>query len=128
MSDETGTTSPSAEGLSDTAAGAIAYITWIPAVIFLVMAPYNQRPFVKFHAWQNLLLNAACLVLYVAMVILSFVLVIIHLGLLAIPLYGLLFLALVVAWIMCIVKASQGSAFKLPVISGFASKLSGYSV
>ena len=75
MSDELGTTAPSSDGLSDNAAGAIAYITWIPAVIFLLLSPYNQKPFVKFHAWQNLLLNAACIVLYVATVILSFVLV-----------------------------------------------------
>jgi uncharacterized membrane protein len=34
----------------------------------------------------------------------------------------------VVVWILSIVKASQGSVFKLPVISGFASKQSGYGI
>ncbi len=30
-------------GLSETAAGVVAYITIIPAIIFLVMDPYNRR-------------------------------------------------------------------------------------
>ena len=62
------------------------------------------------------------------MAILGFVLVLIHLGFLAFALYGLLWLAIVVVWILSIVKASQGSVFKLPVISGFASKQSGYGI
>ena len=41
-----------AEGLSDTAAGALAYVTIIPAIIFLVLAPYNTKPFIRFHAFQ----------------------------------------------------------------------------
>ena len=36
------------------------------------------------------------------------------------------FLALLVCWVICIVKASQGSVFKLPLISEFAAKQSGY--
>ena len=43
-----------AEGLSDTAAGALAYITFIPAIIFLVMPPYNTKPFIRFHAFQSI--------------------------------------------------------------------------
>ena len=128
MSDDTGSTATSSEGLSDNAAGAIAYITIIPAIIFLVMAPYNTKPFVKFHAWQNLGLAVGTVCLYIAMAILGFVLVLIHLGFLAFALYGLLWLAIVVVWILSIVKASQGSVFKLPVISGFASKQSGYGI
>ena len=30
-------------GLSDNTAGALAYITIIPAIIFLVMEPYNKN-------------------------------------------------------------------------------------
>ena len=47
------------DGLSDTAAGALAYITIVPAILFLVLAPYNQKPFVKFHAFQCLGLGVA---------------------------------------------------------------------
>lgn len=104
------------EGLSDTAAGALAYVTIIPAIIFLVMAPYNTRPFVKFHSFQSIGLA-------VVWFCLSLVWVVPVLGQIV---GGLGFLALLVCWILSIVKASQGSAFKLPVISEFASKQSGY--
>jgi uncharacterized membrane protein len=129
MSDELGTTAPSAEGLSDNAAGAIAYITIIPAILFLLMAPYNTKPFVKFHAWQNIGLLVGSIVLYIAVLIVSLVLVFIpfvkFLVLLIYPLFGLAMLAV---WILCVVKASQGSFFKLPLVSAFASKQSGYTV
>ncbi len=101
-----------AEGLSDTAAGALAYITFIPAIIFLVVAPYNTKPFIRFHAFQSIGLAivwfCACFVIWV-------------------PFLGwALGLALLVCWVLCILKASQGSVFKLPLISEFAAKQSGY--
>jgi uncharacterized membrane protein len=83
---------------------------------------------VKFHAWQNIGLNVGCICVYIVMAILGFLLVFVHLGFLAFALYGLLWLAIVVVWILSVVKASQGSAFKLPLISNFASKQSGYNV
>ena len=42
------------KGLSDTAASALAYVTFIPALIFLLVAPYNQKPDIRFHAIQEL--------------------------------------------------------------------------
>ena len=105
-------------GLSDTAAGALAYLTIIPAIIFLVMAPYNTRPFVKFHAFQ-------CLGLAVIWFCLGVIGAIPILGWAVLALGSL---ALLVCWILCIVKASQGGALKLPVISEFAAKQSGYVI
>src|SRR3954452_9966484 len=49
---------PSSAGLSDNAAGAIAYVTIIPAIIFLLVEPYNRKRFVRFHAFQCLFLAA----------------------------------------------------------------------
>jgi uncharacterized membrane protein len=104
------------EGLSDTAAGALAYVTIIPAIIFLVMAPYNTKPFVKFHAFQ-------CLGLAVVMICLAFVNIVPILGQIV---YAICGICMLVVWVICIVKASRGSAFKLPIISEFAAKQSGY--
>ena len=101
-----------AEGLSDTAAGALAYVTIIPAIIFLVLAPYNTKPFVKFHCFQSI---GLAIVWFCAWFLIW------------IPFLGwALGLAILVCWLLCIVKASQGSYFKLPVISEFAAKQSGY--
>jgi uncharacterized membrane protein len=103
------------QGLSDTAAGALAYVTIIPAIIFLVMAPYNQRPFIKFNAFQCLFMAATWLVA-------SFVAIIPVIGWLV---SIVVFLTLLVMWVLCIVNASQGKIFKVPVIGDYAAQQAG---
>jgi uncharacterized membrane protein len=104
------------QGLSENSACALAYVTFIPALIFLLVPPYNQSARIRFHAIQELGLSViwACL---------GFILIIPFLGWL---IGGLGFLCLLVMWILCIMKASQGGAFKLPVIGDFAAQQSGY--
>lgn len=108
---------PVDQGLTDTAAGALAYVTIIPAIIFLIMAPYNTRPFVKFHSFQ-------CLGLAIVWFCIGIIGVIPILGWLVLAIGSV---AMLVIWIMSIVKASQGSYLKLPFISEFAAKQSGYT-
>ena len=55
-------------GLSDNAAGAISYITFIPAFVFLFLAPYKESAYVRFHAWQSVLL---CVLAFVMEIILG---------------------------------------------------------
>ena len=105
-------------GLSDSAASALAYVTFIPAIIFLVMAPYNEKPVIKFHAIQEIGIS-------IVLFILSFFLVLPILGLLIYFVGGI---SLLVLWVICIIKASQGSAFKIPFLGNFAAELSGYRI
>jgi uncharacterized membrane protein len=100
-------------GLEDNVAGALAYVTIIPAIIFLVMEPYNKRPFIRFHAFQCLGLAACWLAVSVIMVIPILGWIIGFVGL----------LTLFCCWVLCIVKAYGGVKFKLPVIGNFAEKL-----
>jgi uncharacterized membrane protein len=100
-------------GLSDNAAGAIAYLTIIPAIIFLLLEPYNRRPFVRFHSYQSI---AFCVVALV-----------IHLVLGVIPVLGWIVgafvsLAFFVLWLVTLFKASKGNWFKLPLIGDFAEQ------
>jgi uncharacterized membrane protein len=109
---------PAAEGLSDNAASALAYVTFIPAVIFLLVAPYNQKPIIKFHAIQELGMSVILVGLHFFMFI---------------PILGWLVyivgsLGLLVLWVLCIIKASQGSAFKIPFLGNFAAEQSGYRI
>lgn len=108
---------PQSSGLSDSAAGALAYVTIIPAIVFLLIDPYKDKPFVKFHCFQ-------CLGLAVVGFCLGVIAVIPLLGWI---IYIVGMLALLVAWVLCILKASQGGAFKLPMIGDFAAKQSGYT-
>jgi uncharacterized membrane protein len=110
-------------GLSENAAGAIAYLTIIPAIIFLVIEPYNRIPFVRFHSWQSIGLCVAALVLQVVVSILE---IMVHF----IPGIVLLFslihltigLGLFIVWLLVILKASKGEWYKLPLIGDFAEK------
>jgi uncharacterized membrane protein len=106
-------------GLSDNAAGALAYVTIIPAILFLVMEPYNRNPFIKFHAWQCILFSICCIALWVVNMILAFIPII---GWILMLLIGLGVIAL---WIVCIMKAFNGQRFMLPVIGPFAAKQAG---
>jgi uncharacterized membrane protein len=111
-------------GLSDNAAAAIAYVTIIPAIIFLVLEPYNRKPFVRFHALQCIGLHVAWFLLGIIFGILGAVASMIHLGFFALLLWPILWLGIVVIWIICVINASQGKWFKLPVIGDFALKQS----
>ena len=59
----------SSAGLSENAAAAIAYLTIIPAIIFLVLEPYNKMPLVRFHSWQSI---GLCVAAFVLQVIITF--------------------------------------------------------
>ena len=108
-----GAAAPAASGgLADNVAGALAYVTIIPAIIFLVMEPYNRNKFIRFHAFQCLCIAGVGFVLGVFNII---------------PILGQIVfllgnLGLVIAWIICIVKAYGNEKFKLPVIGDFAEK------
>ncbi len=113
-------------GLSDNAAGAIAYLTIIPAIIFLLVDPYNKNSFVRFHSFQCLFLCAVAIVVDIAFGILlaiaTMVFPMMFLGAFLWPLLMLFWLGVV---ILCIVKASQGVRFQLPLIGPFAAKQAG---
>jgi uncharacterized membrane protein len=102
-------------GLSENAACGLAYITIIPAIIFLVVAPYNTNRNVKFHAWQSIFLGIAAFAIGIIGIIpfLGWIIFI----------FGML--ALFVVWIICVVKAFGGQRFVIPVIGALAEKQAG---
>jgi uncharacterized membrane protein len=99
-------------GLSENSAGALAYVTIIPAIIFLVAAPYNTSPYIKFHAWQSIFLNISFFAIGIIAIIPILGWIIFFLG----------FITLFVCWIICVLKALKGERFKLPVIGNLAEK------
>jgi uncharacterized membrane protein len=106
-------------GLSESAASGLAYVTIIPAIVFLVVAPYNQNSTIRFHAWQSVFLGIACVILWPINMVLAFI-----------PILGWLIalalgLTILVVWILCIVKAFGGQKFIVPVIGPLAAKQAG---
>jgi len=111
-------------GLSDNSAAALAYVTIIPAIIFLLIEPYSKIRLVRFHSVQCLGLGAAAFVLHFAISILGSALHILpFVGVLLTLMLQLgLSIVIFIAWLMCIIKASKGEWFKLPIIGDFALK------
>lgn len=104
---------PASSGaLADNVASGLAYITIIPAIVFLLVDPYKNNKTVKFHAFQ-------CLGLAVTMFACGIVMIIPILGWIV----GILgYLACGVMWLICIIKAFSGGRFKVPFIGDFAEK------
>ena len=106
-------------GMSDNVAGMLAYVTIIPAIIFLVMEPYNKNRFVRFHAFQCLFFTVAWFVLWIALNIVAHIPI---LGWLTILIWPLVGLAGLIIWIILLLKANGGQMYKLPVIGDMAEK------
>ncbi|GGA78823.1 membrane protein [Edaphobacter acidisoli] len=107
----TGATPTAQGGLSQNAAAAVAYLTIIPAIIFLVIEPYNRMPFVRFHSMQSLGLGIAWIVIMMALSVIPVI------GWIILPFAGLAFLAV---WAFTILQAYKGAWFKLPFIGNIA--------
>jgi uncharacterized membrane protein len=111
---------PAAGGLTDNVAGMLAYITIIPAIIFLVMEPYNKKPFVRFHAFQCLFLAVASFALGIVLMIVGMVPVV---GWIVTLVLGpIIWILVLIVVIVCLLKAYQGQMWKLPVIGDMAEK------
>jgi uncharacterized membrane protein len=113
-------------GLTDNAAGAISYLTFIPAIIFLAIPPYNAKPFVRFHAWQSIFLSIAAFVVGIAVAIfVGITAAFLPWGLYGLvhmigPLIDLLWLIL---WLVCVMKAINGGKFVIPIIGPLAEQM-----
>jgi uncharacterized membrane protein len=111
-----------ASGLADNVAGMLAYFTIIPAIIFLVLEPYNKSRFVRFHSWQSIFFNVAWWILWFGLRILVHIPFLGFLTLLMWPLVGL---GGFIVWIILVLKANQNQMFKLPVIGDLAQQQAG---
>jgi uncharacterized membrane protein len=110
--------------LPEKVAGALAYCTIIPAIVFLLVEPYSKNRFVRFHSFQCIGACLAGLIIGAALRIAGFVLFFIPvLGHLLVWLLSMVVtLAFLVVWVVLIVKALQGEMLKLPMVGDFAEQ------
>lgn len=123
----TANTTATAGPLEENVAGLLAYITFIPAIVFLVIEPYNRNRFVRFHSFQSLFFHVAVVVLEIALGILSGILHFIPVvgWMVAALLWPLLGLAIFAVWILLLIKAYQHQIYKLPFIGDMAERQAG---
>lgn len=119
---------PSA-GMTNNVAACLSYLVgWVTGLIFLVIEPYKNDKFVRFHAFQSIFLSIAVFAVWIGAVILSTILGFITHGLgffIMGPLMMLVWLGVVVAVVICMIKAYGNQTFKLPVIGDMAAKQAG---
>lgn len=112
--------------LRENLAAAFAYVTFVPALVFMFLDPYRKNSFVRFHSIQ-------CLLLWLLAIVLAVLVRLVTLVLLFVPVFGpllallvtvIVVLAALFTWIVLLVKAFQGEKFALPVVGGMAEQYS----
>jgi len=109
-------------GMSDNAVGAIAYFTFIPATFFLLVSPYKDSNYVRFHAWQSILLDIAAFLIEI--VFGAIALLTLFLGAIAFA-YILRAISVLwlILWLTCVIQAMNGRRFRIPLLGNIAEKL-----
>ena len=126
-------TTKSSTGLDENVAALLSYVfTWLSGLVFFLIE--KESRLVRFHAMQALLLGASAIilgiVLWVAWVILLIIATQISdvltmlLNLVFMLLMAAFYIGLLIAWVLCMIKAYGRQYFKLPVLGNFAEKFS----
>jgi uncharacterized membrane protein len=110
-------------------AGALAYVLGlITGVIFLVIEPYKNDRFVRFHAMQSVIFCVACIALSIASSILVGILDEISpwIALATLPIHFLISilisLGLFCLWLFVIYQAYNQREYRIPFIGNLAAK------
>ena len=99
-------------GIEPNVAALLSYLLgWITGLVFFLIEKENK--FVRFHAFQSIVVFGSFTVL---LIVLGFIPVI---GWAIMP---FVWIAELIAWIVCMIKAFQGEKFKLPVAGDIADK------
>jgi uncharacterized membrane protein len=112
-------------GLTENAAAALCYLGGlITGILFLVIAPYNQNPRIKFHAIQSILFNLVWTLAWFVLIPMGMLLpsaLSLLLSLFSLLLWG----GGVCLWLFLMWKAYQGQTLSLPVIGAVARQQAG---
>ena len=126
-------TTKSSTGLDENIAALLSYIFgWVSGLIFFLIEKDSRL--VRFHAMQSILLNVSFGVIAIVLWIVLFILVMIFamvsdalvtlLSILSLLIWLVFIVGILIAVILCLVKAFQGQYFKLPILGNLAEKFS----
>jgi uncharacterized membrane protein len=101
--------------------GAVAYLTFLPAIAFVAVRQLQSRRFVRFHAVQSIMFWVVALAFCALGILVSnfgFLLIWLVCGI-------LVMLAIFLTWLVLSIKALQGEWFHLPWIGSIAEQFGG---
>jgi uncharacterized membrane protein len=111
------------------ASNVAALLTYVPciitAIIFLVIEPYKNDRFVRFHAFQSIFFGVAWIAFWVIWDVLAMVLTPLTAGffaLISLPVTLLLSLGGLAFWCFLLYKAYNNQVYKVPFIGAIAEK------
>lgn len=109
----------------DALLGAVAYLTILPAIVFLVVPAIRHKRYIRFHCWQSILLVVSTVIIAaVTRLVFAVLAAFPFLGfLLAWLVAGVVSLALVFLWVAIVIKAALGDAYELPFIGTWSNRL-----
>jgi uncharacterized membrane protein len=122
-------TPAASSGMSSNVAAFLCYVpVLITGIVMLVLEPYKNDKFVRFHAFQSIFFGLFCMAFWM---IWSFLVVglLFTGGLAGFGIFGILFwlirLAFFGIWVLLVYKAYKNEQFKLPIIGDIAAKQAG---
>ena len=104
-------------GITENAAAALCYLL-LPAAVFLVIEPYRDSRFIRFHCFQAIFCAAAILI---ALAIVTTILSVIF-GIMAYVLAWLIVLGSFAYGVKMVIRIYAGENVKVPIIGDFAEK------
>lgn len=116
-------------GVAPNVGGLLCYIPCCIGFLFSIVVAVveKQSRFVRFHAFQSLLLHAVMFVIGIGFMFINLALVFMHIGILSLillPIRLLLGVGLLGLCIFLMIKANGGEEFQLPLIGEMAKKWS----
>ena len=114
-------------GMAPNVGGLLCYVPCCIGLVFsiVVAVAEKQSRFMRFHAFQSLLLNGALILLSIAIQVLNVVLALLHLGIVSLLISLLMMLvglAALAVTVMMLIKAYGNEEYQLPVIGEMAKK------
>jgi len=108
-------------GLSENGIAALSYITFIPAILFLILPRYNTSDYVRFHAWQSLLLNVMTFLLSFALtyLVMPYMMSAAIIFLIITRVIWGMWLGI---WVVWAIAALNGKRLKLPLLGALAER------
>lgn len=93
----------------------------VTGALFLTLDPYSRDPEIRFHAWQSILLGGAGLAIYLAALVLAFLMPWFLVGVIGL-LMSATSLAGVVLWLILLYQTYNGQKMVLPVVGPLAQQ------
>jgi len=114
--------------MASNVAGLLTYVLgFITGIIFLVIDPYKNDRFVRFHAFQSILFSAVAIGFSIIFMIIEGLLFAVTYGLWHIMflVWILVRLGFFLVWLFLLFKAYNNERFMLPIIGPIAAKQAG---